>query len=272
MISNSNWEKKVYNLFLEFLEAKKKRIQEIFNWENIKRENPFGTSLINNADFWKACKIERSFVTTLGQSIYEDIALIIAREIYGEAEKGFTYKCKIDKRINKKINLVIKELNEAKRKPNWNEEIKFIESFRDPNKEELINLKITMDLYISNFKNNEPFYAEIKSPKPNKDQCLQTKQKLLKVYLSEDWSGEHVYLAFPYNPYLTRENYDHPHIKSTFKIPDSPKLLMGQEFWDLIGGEGTYSKILKLAELASKKVDLLNFNDSSNKQIKLSDF
>ena len=272
MIFNSNWEKKVYNLFLIFLESKKKKIQEMFNWEDIKRENPFGTRLINDPDFWKACKIERSFVTTLGQSVYEDIALIISRDLYGEAEKGFTYESKIDKRINKKINLIIKELNEAKRVPKWDDEIEFIKRFRDPNKTELIDLKITMDLYISNFKSNEPFYAEIKSPKPNKDQCLQTKQKLLKVYFSEDWKGENIYFAFPYNPYLTRENYDHPHIKSTFKIPDSPKLLMGKEFWDLIGGEGTYSKILELAELASNKVNVLNFNNSKRKQKKLNDF
>jgi len=272
MISNSNWENKVYNLFLGFLESKKKKIQDIFSWERIQRENPFGTSLINDPDFWKASKIERSFVTTLGQSVYEDIALIISRTLYGEAEKGFTYKSKIYKRVNKKINSIIKELNEAKRLPNWDEEIEFIKQFKDPNKTELIDLKITMDLYIPNFKNNEPFYAEIKSPKPNKDQCLQTKQKLLKVYLSEDWRGENVYFAFPYNPYLTRENYDHPHIKSTFKIPDSPKLLMGKEFWDLIGGEGTYSKILELAKLANKEMNILNFNNSKLKQKKINNF
>jgi len=272
MNSNSSWEKKVYDLFLKFLESKKQKIQEIFSWERIQRENPFGTSLINDPDFWKVCKIERSFVTTLGQSVYEDIALIISKEFYGEAEKGFTYTSKINKRVNKKINSIIKELNEAQRVPNWDEEIELIEGFRDLSDLELIDLKITMDLYIPNFKNNEPFYAEIKSPKPNKDQCLQTKQKLLKVYLSEDWRGENIYFAFPYNPYLTRENYDHPHIKSTFQIPDSPKLLMGKEFWDLIGGEGTYSKILELAKLASKDVNILNFNNSKPKQKKLNNF
>ena len=272
MVSNPNWKEKVYNLFLEFLKSKKQKIQEIFSWERIQRENPFGTSLINDPDFWKACKIERSFVTTLGQSVYEDIALIISRDLYSEAEKGFTYTSKINKKVNKKINSIIKELNEAKRVPNWDKEIEVILGFRDPTKTELIDLKITMDLYIPNFKNNEPLYAEIKSPKPNKDQCIQTKQKLLKVYLSEDWNGDNVYFAFPYNPYLTRENYDHPHIKSTFKIPDSPKLLMGKEFWDLIGGEGTYSKILELAKLASKNVDILNFNNSSAKQKRINSF
>ena len=272
MTSKKNWENKVYNLFLGFLESKKQRIKEIFSWEKIQRENPFGTSLINDSDFWKACKIERSFVTTLGQSVYENIALVISRDLCGEAEKGFTYVSRINKRVNKKINSIIKELNEGNRVPNWAEEIEAVKQIRDPNKTELIDLKITLDLFVPNFKNNEPFYAEIKSPKPNKDQCLQTKQKLLKVYFSEDWIGENVYLAFPYNPYLTRENYNHPHIKSTFKIPDSPKLIMGKEFWDLIGGEGAFLKILELAKLASKNVNILDFNNSGFTQKKIDNF
>jgi len=258
MNSGEVWEKSVYNVFLDLLKSKKQKFMNIFDWDKTQRENPFGVRLINNQIFWKSAKIERSFVTTLGQSTYEEIARIISKETYGKAIKGHTYYSKINQKINQEINVIIKELNEGKRSPNWNEEIVRLNKLKTSASKVLIKLKITMDLYIPRFKNNIPFYAEIKSPKPNKDQCLQTKQKLLKVYFSEDWEGDYVFFAFPYNPYSSRNNYDHPHIKSVFKIPDSPKLLMGQEFWNFIGGNGCYLKLLELAKKAGEKINLLS--------------
>lgn len=269
---NSKWEEDVYAIFIKFLKSQKQKIQEGFDWEDIKLKTPFGTSLIDDPIFWKACKIERSFVTTLGQSVYEDIALTISKNLYGIAEKGFTYLSKIDKRVFKKINDIIEELDDGKRMPDWEKEIKLVNEVKDPEKVDLIDLKITMDLYIPEFKNNEPFYAEIKSPKPNKDQSLQTKQKLLKVYFSEDWKGDNVFFALTYNPYISRENYDHPHIKSTFKIPNSPKLLIGQEFWDLIGGKDSYSKIIDLAKKAGKDINILDTDNIKTKQKTIDDF
>ncbi len=252
------WEKSVYKIFLDILNSKKQKISKIFDWKQIQEENPFSTRLINNSNFWKACKIERSFVTTLGQSTYENIALSISKTQYKKAFKGFTYKSKIDSAINSKINTIIKELNEGKRSPDWNKEVEEILSLSNSIDTNLINLRITMDLYIPSFKDQKPFYAELKSPKPNKDQCMQTKQKLLKVYFSEDWEGENLFLAFPYNPYKTRAKYDHPHIKAIFKIPDCPRILMGEEFWNYIGNDQTYPELLKLAKRAGENINILS--------------
>ncbi len=256
MLFKDNWQGEVYRIFYDFLKSKKEKIQEIFNWERYKEENPFHATLIDDPKFWKACKIERSFVTTLGQSVYEDVALAISKYVYKNAEKGYTYTSSIDNEVYKKINMVIRELYEGKRKPNWESEVNFIKQFKN-NKNSKINLKITMDLYINQFKDGLPFYAEIKSPKPNKDQCMETKLKLLRVFFSDDWRGNNIFFAFPFNPYITRDNYDHPHIKAIFEIPRSSRLLMGEEFWDLLGGKGTFKRILELADKASDEVNLL---------------
>ncbi len=54
-----------------------------------------------------------------------------------------------------------------------------------------------------------------------------------------NWGG---YLAFPYNPYIYREKYGHSFTKRVIDM-DYP-LLMGHEFWDKMGGNGTYEEIL----------------------------
>ncbi|MBC7263718.1 MAG: TdeIII family type II restriction endonuclease [Chloroflexi bacterium] len=52
------------------------------------------------------------------------------------------------------------------------------------------------------------------------------------------------YLAFAYNPFITREAYSHPF---TAQIMDmEAEVLMGGEFWDKIGGEGTYTELLNV--------------------------
>jgi len=252
------WEKEVYNLFLDLLKEKKEKFNKTFDWEKEQQENPFGTRLINDKEFWKASKLERSFVTTLGQKVFEKIALLISKDLYGHAENNFIYKSKIIKEVNQKINIIIQELNEGKSKPDWNREIAILDKVKKSSNKELEDLKVIMDLFIPKFKNSFPFYAEIKSPKPNKDQSMQTKKKLLQVYYSEDWKGEYVFLAFPYNPYGSKENYNHSHIKSIFNIYKNPKILMGKDFWDFIGGDGTYFRLLNIAKKAGENLKLLD--------------
>src|SRR5699024_5350711 len=52
-------------------------VKDPFDESTILRNNPFGARLVP-MEVWKGAKFERSFVTSLGQGVYEQLAKIIA--------------------------------------------------------------------------------------------------------------------------------------------------------------------------------------------------
>lgn len=52
------------------------------------------------------------------------------------------------------------------------------------------------------------------------------------------------YYALPYNPYGERENYSWSFPMRWFNMREDPSVLIGDEFWNLIGGEGTYEAFI----------------------------
>lgn len=66
-----------------------------------------------------------------------------------------------------------------------------------------------------------------------------------------DAKNPQAYLAFAYNPFISREAYNHPF---TAQIMDlGAEVLIGEEFWDKIGGKGTYMQLLDIIEEVKKE-------------------
>lgn len=268
---STDLKEKIYTIFTDLLKEKRIEYQTLFVWEKYQKEHPFSTRLYNNPIFWQGARLTKNFETALG-TIYQNIAKEIAIDKFGEAHTEYNININLDNRVYDKIDTIVSELREKqdkitktrKRLPNWEAEImeikNIIESIKDVN---LITKTIGMDLYIPKFKrvnenNNYPFYAEMKSPMPNLNECERIRRDLLTVKFSDIWKergGDHIYYAMTYNPYITRENYGWSPVKKMFNI-DGTKLLIGKEFWDLIGGEGTYSEILELANLTGTKINI----------------
>jgi len=103
-----------------------------------------------------------------------------------------------------------------------------------------------VDLYLRNGRGNELFF-EMKSPKPNKGQCLEATDRLLQIHAIRRASPPKVrtYYAMAYNPYGTsRAGYKH---SFTMRYMDMKnQVLIGKEFWDLVGGQGTYQAVLEI--------------------------
>jgi hypothetical protein len=53
------------------------------------------------------------------------------------------------------------------------------------------------------------------------------------------------YYALPYNPYGTRENYSWSFPARWFNMKKDNAVLIGDEFWDFIGGKGTYQLFIE---------------------------
>jgi len=109
------------------------------------------------------------------------------------------------------------------------------------------------DLYILKNDGTE-FFIEIKSPKPNKGQCLEATGRLLQIHgiTYENYPKAKAYYATAYNPYgVDKNTYKHSFVVNYMDLKD--EVLLGKEFWDLVGGKGTYEEIIEIYKEVGKE-------------------
>lgn len=110
--------------------------------------------------------------------------------------------------------------------------------------ENLINVSSTADLYIQ-AKNGTQYFFEMKSPKPNKGQCLEVTQRLLRFHLLTKKRRPEVntYFAMAYNPYgPSRTDYKWSYALNY--MPFDQGVVIGHEFWEIVGGKTAYEELL----------------------------
>lgn len=224
-------------------------VSEPWNAEQERISKPFHFALAPEL-VWKGSKFERSLVTTMGRTGFEQIAAIIAKEYHGEAQCGKMISGQIKQGQLTEIQGILDSLEhktkEQRTKPNWEGELKKVLSRTDG---KLVTVKVITDLFVLNQETNTHYYIELKSPKPNSDQTKVSKEKMLKLAALHDGSDKHkVYFALPFNPYGQREKYVHPYPKRWFNMVSDEVVIMGRELWDLVGGPGTYEYLLKVFE------------------------
>jgi hypothetical protein len=86
----------------------------------------------------------------------------------------------------------------------------------------------------------------VKAPKPNSDQTKVSKEKMLK--LSAMLGSTCAYYALPYNPFPSRETYAHSPPKRWFNMSSDEVVLIGPDFWDKVGGPGTWDDLMALID------------------------
>jgi hypothetical protein len=120
------------------------------------------------------------------------------------------------------------------------------------------------DLFVRT-KDGTELYFEMKSPQPNKGQCLEVTQRLLRTHLIRNIPRPKVqgYFAMAYNPYGPKRS-DYKWTYALRYMPFDQAVLIGNEFWSLIGSPSTYEEILEIyqavgREKAKYMVDALAF-------------
>ena len=205
----------------------------------------------------------QSVNTILGTSIFEQVGKIIAepqakRAIgqYKEFE-GF-----IGSEAVLKIDGIMRELRSASRTPDKEKETK--EVLAVASKGEMgKKLKKRVDLFVE-MKDGIEYYFEIKTAKPNINEFTGIKKQML------DWiamrgsekpeANVKTIVAIPYNPYEPKP-YERWTLQGLFDLRQ--EVLVGPEFWDLLGGKGTYEDLLKVFEQAG-----LELYDEIDKKMK----
>lgn len=211
----------------------------------------------------------QSVNTMLGTSIFEQVGKIIAepraKRAIGQYKEFEGY---IGDEAVLKIDSIMRELRSASRTPDKEKETKEVlaaASRGGVGKK----LKKRVDLFVE-MRDGTEYYFEIKSAKPNINEFTGIKKQMLDWIAMRGSENPKVevktIVAIPYNPYEPRP-YERWTLQGLFDLQE--EVLVGVEFWDLLGGEGTYEDLLKVFEAAGlelhDEIDLKMKSLNSNK-------
>jgi len=203
---------------------------------------PFHESLLPDG-LLKVTEFERSFSTKLGTT-FEECARLIALDNHKHAERGYKVKGPISFKAVKRIEEIISRIGTGGMRSSYLEYVEEIVKLAG-DRESVERISIA-DLYIVTRDDTEIF-VEIKSPKPNKGQCLEATSRLLQIHgiTHKKYPKVKARYASAYNPYgVEKETYKHSFVLNYMDLGD--EVLLGKEFWDLVGGQGTYEEILEI--------------------------
>ena len=218
-------------------------IKDPFITEKHRTAKPLYAALVPD-EIFKGSHFERRFVTPFG-GVWEKLALAAAQEGLGNGKTQHLIQGNVKEGRLNRINEVLRNLEHSnkdgiKTKPDWSEELFYIMEGEG----EDIPVSVQCDLFAIDSKTNERYAVEIKAPLPNSDQTKVSKEKLLKLYAMEPKQIDFGYFALPYNPFGSKENYKWSFPDRWFNMKDDEVVLIGGEFWDKIGGAGTYESFI----------------------------
>ncbi len=138
---------------------------------------------------------------------------------------------------------MILTLTTNKETDNWDKELAYI---LDGKSEKYVPVTVMCDIYAEDRSEAQAkrYAFELKAPLPNSDQTKVSKEKILKLYSMEPVQIEGAFYALPYNPYGKREDYAWAFPARWFDMKEDEAVLIGNEFWEKIGGLGTYQAFI----------------------------
>ena len=190
----------------------------------------------------------QSINTTLGTSIFEQTAVIIARPHFRKSISQFKeFNDTISKEALHVIQEILTGLTTARTIPNKPNETQKILTVA--NKGDFVKVKRPrIDLFVEGHDGVE-YYFDLKTAKPNVAQFKDFKRTLL------EWVGIRgavnpnanirTLIAIPYNPYEP-EPYERWTLQGLFDLQN--EIVVAEEFWDFLGGKNTYIELLDVFE------------------------
>jgi len=218
-------------------------VEDPFISEKFKADKPLYAALVPE-EIFKGSHFERRFVTPFG-SAWESLAVAAANFGLGYGVKSHSIIGNVKEERLNRIAQVLNALEHPEKgketvKPDWDKELEYILE----GKGEDIPVQVICDVFARDTSNNKTFAFELKAPLPNSDQTKVSKEKILKLYCMEPKQVDEAYFALPYNPYGKREDYNWSFPKRWFNMQKDKVVLIGDEFWEKIGGVGTYQAFI----------------------------
>ncbi len=191
----------------------------------------------------------QSLNTTFGTSIYEPVAIALAKEKFKVAKTQVRTFDRISTEAHRQIQTIMTDLTTANEDPNKSVEI---EKIRKVCRVGSINeVKLTkVDIWLENY-DGELFLIDMKTVKPNIGSFKEYKRTLLEWAAAELARNPdavvNTIIGIPYNPYEPGP-YNRWTIRGMLDLRD--EILIAEELWDFIGGEGSYDALLDAFEIA----------------------
>lgn len=220
----------------------KRVVEEPFDPAAIARNNPFGWLLVPE-EIWKGSKFERSFVTTLGQGIFEQLGKIIAEGTGAHATNQYDSVFTINTWRNERIEEILTAQRASERDSDWNAEVEEVLALNNQN---FTEVRVKFDLYVRRADGTEEFYG-FKTVKPNLDQTERAKRDMLRMKAGNP--DCEVYFALPFNPAGEGNLYRSVHAipYRLFDMDNTESVLIGAALWNKIGDDpNTYQELLAI--------------------------
>jgi hypothetical protein len=189
-------------------------------------------------------EIFRGLDTSLG-SVFAECARLIALEKSTGTQRESKVEGMINPGVQRRIEATINELGQGLKEPDYEVEVQDVLDAVKTATGGRVKRLVIADLFIPQLKGFDTYF-DIKSPKPNKDMLERTKTKLLTVHALLAPTRVRTFFALPYNPFVSKDKYNWSFTKKYMDL--NSEVLVGDEFWDFLGGPGTYQELLGVSE------------------------
>lgn len=195
----------------------------------------------------------QSLNTTFGVSIWEQVAVILAKGAGNHAERQYKLLGEIDSDTKNLIDETHYKLRKGEVAADKIAEIKRIRE-KIKKGEARIDPDSIVDLFVKI--KDEENYFDITSAKPNKKEFVALKLKLLRwtgLRLSQEKTAKvFTRLAIPYNPYHP-EPYERWTLKGLYDLENN-EILVGKEFWNFVASDNIYEELLDVFQEVGKEL------------------
>lgn len=211
---------------------------------------PFHFRLLGR-DRYAVFSFMHSMNTTFGASLWEQIAVVLAKSAGYEAKQHFRLLGEVDDKTEEAIRVLHRRLRAGEVTTNKKGELKVIrDTIHSGAAKEDPDSMVDLYLKIGDQEN----YFDITSAKPNMKEFAALKLKLLRwsaLRLSRDkranvWSR----LAIPYNPYHP-EPYERWTLKGLYDL-EAGEILVAEKFWNFVSGGDVFQDLLDTFESAGR--------------------
>ena len=197
-------------------------------------------------EIFKGSHFERRFVTPFG-GVWEKLAVVVAQQAHGHCLQDHSISGNVGEERLRRIQEVLNHLEfgragATKQAPDWNAELAYVLGGGGKS----IPVTVVCDIFIDNPVTKKKYAFELKAPLPNSDQTKVSKEKMFKLLAMLPSQVDSAFYALPYNPYGTQKAaYEWAFPKRWFDMVNDPCVLIGDEFWDFIGGAGAYAQFIQ---------------------------
>lgn len=207
---------------------------------------PFHTRLLGK-DRMALFSFIHSLNTNFGSAIFEPIAKEIASNFFTQAMTQQIAGNRISKDAHNEIQRIMDNLTTASSIPDRMLELERVRSVCQNGGFESVKLT-KVDLKIIS-QNGTIYFIDIKTAKPNAGGFKEYKRTMLEWIAAALADNPELnvspLIAIPYNPYHPK-----PYSRWTIRgmLDLEYELKVAEEFWDFLGGEGTYEYLLDIFE------------------------